>query len=45
MKNKKFKQYKNEFFYPNSFDSVKGLIYNLENLIFEYNNLKRYNGL
>ena len=35
---------KNEFFYPNSFDSVKGLIYNLGNLIFEYNNLKRYIG-
>ena len=30
---------------PNTFDSVKGLIYNLGNLIFEYNNLKRYGGL
>lgn len=29
----------------NSFDYVKGLIYNLGNLIFEYNNLKRYIGV
>ncbi|GAH84936.1 unnamed protein product, partial [marine sediment metagenome] len=28
---------KNEFFYPNSFDSVKDLIYNLGNFLFEYN--------
>jgi len=35
---------KNEFFYPNSFDSVKDLIYNLGNFLFEYNHLSRYGG-
>lgn len=36
---------KNEFFYPNSFDSVKDLIYNLVNFLFEYNHLRRHGGL
>ena len=36
---------KNEFFYPNSFDSVKDLIYNLGNFLFEYNHLRRHGGL
>jgi transposase InsO family protein len=33
------------FFYPNSFDSVKDLIYNLGNFLFEYNHLRRHGGL
>ena len=36
---------KNEFFYPNSFDSLKDLIYNLGNFLFEYNHLRRHGGL
>jgi len=36
---------KNEFFYPNSFDSIKDLIYNLGNFLFEYNHLKRQGDL
>jgi len=36
---------KNEFFYPNPFDSVKDLIYNLGNFLFEYNHLRRHGGL
>jgi len=36
---------KNEFFYPNSFDSIKELIYNLGNFLFEYNHLRRHGGL
>jgi len=36
---------KNEFFYPNSFDSVKDLIYNLGNFLYEYNHLRRHGGL
>jgi len=35
---------KNEFFYPNSFDSVKDLIYNLRNYLFEYDHLRRHEG-
>jgi len=34
-----------QFFYPNSFDSVKDLIYNLGNFLFEYNHLRRHGGL
>jgi len=36
---------KNEFFYPNSFDSVCDLIYNLGNFLFKYNHLRRHGGL
>jgi transposase InsO family protein len=36
---------KNEFFYPNSFDSLKDLIYNLGNFLFEYNHLRRHGGI
>ena len=36
---------KNEFFHPNSFDSIKVLVYNLGNFLFEYNHLKRQEGL
>jgi len=36
---------KNEFFYPNSFDSIKDLIYNPGNFLFEYNHLRRHGGL
>jgi len=36
---------KNEFFYPNSFDSDKDLIMNLGNFLFEYNHLRRHGGL
>jgi transposase InsO family protein len=36
---------KNEFFYPNSFESIKDLIYNLGNFLFEYNHLRRHGGL
>ncbi|MCJ7788775.1 MAG: integrase core domain-containing protein, partial [Candidatus Atribacteria bacterium] len=36
---------KNEFFYPNSFDSIKDLIYNLGNFLFEYNHLRRHGGI
>ena len=32
----------NEFFYPNSFDSLKDLLYNLGNFLFEYNHLRRH---
>jgi hypothetical protein len=31
-------------FYPNLFDSFKDLTYNLGNLIFEYNYLRRFRG-
>ena len=37
--------FKKSYKTTNSFNFVKGLIYNLGNLIFEYNNLKRYNRL
>ena len=36
---------KNEFFHPNLFDSIKDIIYNLGNFLFEYNHLKRHGGL
>lgn len=36
---------KQEFFYPNTFDSVKDLIYNLGNFLFEYNHLRRHGGI
>ncbi len=36
---------KNEFFYPNSFESDKDLIMNLGNFLFEYNHLRRHGGL
>lgn len=35
---------KNEFFYPNLFDSIKDLIYHLGNFLFEYNHIERYEG-
>ena len=36
---------KNEFFYPNSFNSEKDLILNLGNFLFEYNHLRKHGGL
>jgi len=36
---------KNEFFYPNPFDSIKDLIYNIGNFLFEYHHLRRHGGL
>ena len=36
---------KQEFCYPNTFDSVKDLIYNLGNFLFEYNHLRRHGGI
>jgi hypothetical protein len=36
---------KNEFFYPNSFDSKEDLIMNLGNFLFEYNHLRKHGGL
>jgi len=36
---------KKEFFYPNTFDSVKDLIYNLGNFLYEYNHLRRHGGI
>ena len=40
-----FKIAKNEFFYPNSFDSKEDLIMNLGNFLFEYNHLRKHGGL
>ncbi len=40
-----FKIIKNEFFYPNSFDSKEDLVMNLGNFLFEYNHLRRHGGL
>jgi len=40
-----FKITKNEFFYPNSFDSKEDLIMNLGNFLFEYNHLRKHGGL
>ena len=40
-----FKIIKNEFFYPNSFDSKEDIVLNLGNFIFEYNHLRRHGGL
>jgi hypothetical protein len=36
---------KNEFLFPNSFDSDKDLVLNLGNFLFEYNHLRRHGGL
>ena len=36
---------KNEFFYPNSFDSQEDLVMNLGNFLFEYNHLRKHGGL
>ena len=36
---------KNEFCYPNTFDSDKDLIMNLGNFLFEYNHLRKHGGL
>lgn len=36
---------KNEFFYPNSFESEKDLIMNLGNFLFEFNHLRKHGGL
>jgi len=36
---------KNKFFYPDSFDSLKDLIYNLRNFLFEYHHLRGDGGL
>ncbi len=33
---------KNEFLYPNSFDSKEDIILNLGNFLFEYNHLRRH---
>jgi len=40
-----FKIIKNEFFYPNSFNSKEDLIMNLGNFLFEYNHLRKHGGL
>ena len=36
---------KNEFFYPNSFDSKEDIVLNLGNFLFEFNHLRRHGGL
>jgi len=36
---------KNEFFYPNHFESMEDLILNLGNFLFEYNHLRKHGGL
>jgi hypothetical protein len=36
---------KNEFFYPNSFNSQEDMILNLGNFLFEFNHLRRHGGL
>jgi hypothetical protein len=40
-----FKIAKNEFFYPNEFNSLEDLIMNLGNFLFDYNHLRRHGGL
>jgi transposase InsO family protein len=40
-----FRILKDEFFYPNSFDSEYDLIMNLGNFLFEYNHLRKHGGL
>ena len=40
-----FKIVKNEFFYPNRFESEDDVILNLGNFLFEYNHLRRHGGL
>ena len=36
---------KQEFFYPNTFESEKDLMLNLGNFLFEYNHLRKHGGL
>ncbi len=36
---------KNEFFYPNTFDSKEDIVLNLGNFLFEYNHLRAHGGL
>ncbi len=36
---------KNEFLYPNSFDSKEDIVLNPGNFLFEYNHLRRHGGL
>ena len=36
---------KREFFYPNKFDSLKDIVLNLGNFLFEYNHLRKHGGL
>ena len=36
---------KDEFFYPNTFESEKDLVLNLGNFLFEYNHLRKHGGL
>ena len=36
---------KNEFFYPNSFDSEKDLIMNIGNFLFEFSHIRKHGGL
>lgn len=36
---------KNEFFYPNNFDSMEDIVLNLGNFLFEYNHLRKHGGL
>lgn len=36
---------KNEFFYPNTFDSHEEMVLNLGNFLFEYNHLRKHGGL
>lgn len=36
---------KKEFFYPNSFNSMKDLVLNLGNFLFEFNHLRKHGGL
>ena len=40
-----FKIAKNEFFYPNKFESEEDVILNLGNFLFDYNHLRRHGGL
>jgi hypothetical protein len=40
-----FRILKDEFFYPNAFDSEHDLIMNLGNFLFEYNHLRKHGGL
>jgi len=40
-----FRKLKDEFFYPNSFDSEHDLFLNLGNFLFEYNHLRKHGGL
>ncbi len=40
-----FKIIKNEFFCPNSFESIEDMVLNLGNYLFEYNHLRKHGGL